>query len=176
MWPWDTIYYKRLKKRPIFIENYARRIAQNRGFGIVDEYIRSSYGLYQSSVQILETESERESDASNAWSCNRAMDHKVLLSLVPIHTVILPSQLPTEFLEPSLEKKWVVGFDCEDVDPCHHGIQFIHGANPSVKSKALSYDLITYMQLLDNEPVETQRSWEMTTYYKRCMSLQMDIG
>ena len=132
--------------------------------------------MYQSSVQILETESERESDASNAWSCNRAMDHKVLLSLVPIHTVILPSQLPIEFLEPSLEKKWVVGFDCEGVNLCHHGTQFIHGADPSVKSKALSYDLITYMQLLDNEPVETQRSGEMTAYYKRCVSLQMDIG
>ncbi|KAL6322605.1 hypothetical protein AAG906_014273 [Vitis piasezkii] len=116
----------------------------------------SSYGLYQSSIQILETESERESDASNAWSCSRAMDHKVLLSLVPIHTVILPFQLPTEFLEPFLEKKWVVGFDCEGVDLCHHGTQFIHGADPSVKSKTLSYDLITYMQLLDNEPVETQ--------------------
>ncbi|KAG8376790.1 hypothetical protein BUALT_Bualt09G0100600 [Buddleja alternifolia] len=43
-WPWEIIYYRRLKKGPILAENYARRIAQNKEFGIVDKYIRSSSG------------------------------------------------------------------------------------------------------------------------------------
>ncbi|KAK9290263.1 hypothetical protein L1049_008430 [Liquidambar formosana] len=43
-WPWEIIYYRRLKKGPISTENYAMRIAQNREFGIVDKYIRSSSG------------------------------------------------------------------------------------------------------------------------------------
>ncbi|KAK8554028.1 hypothetical protein V6N12_031006 [Hibiscus sabdariffa] len=44
MWPWEIIYYRRLKKGPISTENYARRVAQNKEFGIVDKYIRSSSG------------------------------------------------------------------------------------------------------------------------------------
>lgn len=44
LWPWEIIYYRRLKKGPISIENYARRIAQNQEFGIVDKYVRSSSG------------------------------------------------------------------------------------------------------------------------------------
>lgn len=44
LWPWHIIYYRRLKKGPISTENYARRVAQNQEFGIVDKYIRSSSG------------------------------------------------------------------------------------------------------------------------------------
>ncbi|CAI0391217.1 unnamed protein product [Linum tenue] len=44
LWPWEIIYYRRLKKGPISVENYARRVEQNHKFGIVDKYIRSSSG------------------------------------------------------------------------------------------------------------------------------------
>lgn len=44
LWPWEIICYRRLKKGPISIENYARRVAQNQEFGIVDKYVRSSSG------------------------------------------------------------------------------------------------------------------------------------
>lgn len=44
LWPWEIIYYRRLKKGPISTDNYARRIAQNREFGIVDKCVRSSSG------------------------------------------------------------------------------------------------------------------------------------
>ncbi|XAR64785.1 hypothetical protein NMG60_11008619 [Bertholletia excelsa] len=44
LWPWEIIYYRRLRKGPISTENYARRVAQNKEFGIVDKYIRSSSG------------------------------------------------------------------------------------------------------------------------------------
>ncbi|XWS66606.1 hypothetical protein CRYUN_Cryun05aG0214400 [Craigia yunnanensis] len=44
LWPWEIIYYSRLKKGPISTENYARRVTQNKEFGIVDKYIRSSSG------------------------------------------------------------------------------------------------------------------------------------
>ncbi|PSS24410.1 Serine/arginine-rich splicing factor like [Actinidia chinensis var. chinensis] len=44
LWPWEIIYYRRLRKGPISTENYARRVAQNQEFGIVDKYIRSSSG------------------------------------------------------------------------------------------------------------------------------------
>lgn len=50
MWPWESIYYRRVKRGPILVENYARRVAQNQEFGIVDKYIRSSSGwgeIYQ---------------------------------------------------------------------------------------------------------------------------------
>lgn len=43
-WPWEIVYYRRLKKGSISTENYARRIAQNEEFGIIDKYIRSSSG------------------------------------------------------------------------------------------------------------------------------------
>ncbi|KAM3695850.1 hypothetical protein ACB098_07G165200 [Castanea mollissima] len=40
------------------------------------------------------------------------------------------------------------------------------GTHPDVRSKALSYDQLTYMQHLDSEPVETERPGEMVAYYK----------
>ncbi|KAL8141042.1 hypothetical protein V2J09_007063 [Rumex salicifolius] len=44
LWPWEMIFYRRLKKGPISTENYARRLAQNKEFGINDKYVRSSSG------------------------------------------------------------------------------------------------------------------------------------
>lgn len=44
LWPWEMIYYRRLKRGPISTENYAKRLEQNKEFGIVDKYIRSSSG------------------------------------------------------------------------------------------------------------------------------------
>uniref|UniRef100_A0A2P2L6Y6 Uncharacterized protein LOC107431933 isoform X1 n=1 Tax=Rhizophora mucronata TaxID=61149 RepID=A0A2P2L6Y6_RHIMU len=44
LWPWHIIYYRRLKKGPVTIENYAKRVEQNKEFHIVDKYIRSSSG------------------------------------------------------------------------------------------------------------------------------------
>ncbi|KAE8008899.1 hypothetical protein FH972_005369 [Carpinus fangiana] len=40
------------------------------------------------------------------------------------------------------------------------------GSHPDVKSKALSYDQLTYMQHLDYEPVQTETPGELTAYYK----------
>lgn len=48
LWPWALIYYRRLKKGPVSAENYARRIAQNKEFGIIDKCIRSSSGWGES--------------------------------------------------------------------------------------------------------------------------------
>uniref|UniRef100_A0A1D1Z6X9 Serine/arginine-rich splicing factor 6 n=1 Tax=Anthurium amnicola TaxID=1678845 RepID=A0A1D1Z6X9_9ARAE len=48
LWPWEVIYCRRLKKGPITTENYARRITQNKEFGIMDKYIRSSSGWGES--------------------------------------------------------------------------------------------------------------------------------
>ncbi|KAL8509469.1 hypothetical protein ACS0TY_016617 [Phlomoides rotata] len=56
LWPWEIIYYRRLKKGPMSVENYSRRIAQNEEFGIVDKYIRSSSGwgeLDEAAIAIL---------------------------------------------------------------------------------------------------------------------------
>ncbi|KAG0485707.1 hypothetical protein HPP92_009786 [Vanilla planifolia] len=44
LWPWEMIYFRRLRRGPISTENYARRLEQNKEFGIVDKYIRSSSG------------------------------------------------------------------------------------------------------------------------------------
>ncbi|KAG4996420.1 hypothetical protein JHK85_027859 [Glycine max] len=51
LWPWHVVYYRRLKKGPISTENYARRVAQNQEFGIVDKYIRSSSGWGEFSLE-----------------------------------------------------------------------------------------------------------------------------
>ncbi|TVU29861.1 hypothetical protein EJB05_21449 [Eragrostis curvula] len=47
LWPWEIIYYRRLKKGPISTENYAKRLEQNKEFGIVDQYVRSSSGWWE---------------------------------------------------------------------------------------------------------------------------------
>ncbi|CAH9106322.1 unnamed protein product [Cuscuta epithymum] len=40
---------------------------------------------------------------------------------IPVHIVTQPGQLPVEFLEPSPENQFAVGFDCEGVDLCRNG-------------------------------------------------------
>ncbi|XP_065867154.1 alpha-1,3-mannosyl-glycoprotein 2-beta-N-acetylglucosaminyltransferase [Euphorbia lathyris] len=40
------------------------------------------------------------------------------------------------------------------------------GPNPDVRSKAMSYDQLFYMQHLDSEPVRTERPGEFIAYYK----------
>ncbi|CAN6231864.1 unnamed protein product [Urochloa humidicola] len=47
LWPWEIIYYRRRKKGAISIENYAKRLEQNKEFGIVDQYVRSSSGWWE---------------------------------------------------------------------------------------------------------------------------------
>ncbi|CAM0872157.1 unnamed protein product [Alopecurus aequalis] len=47
LWPWEIIYYRRCKKGPISTENYAKRLEQNKEFGIVDQYVRSSSGWWE---------------------------------------------------------------------------------------------------------------------------------
>lgn len=51
LWPWHLVYYRKLKKGPISTENYARRVAQNQEFGIIDKYIRSSSGWGEFGLQ-----------------------------------------------------------------------------------------------------------------------------
>jgi hypothetical protein len=47
LWPWEIIYYRRCKKGPISTENYGKRLEQNKEFGIVDQYVRSSSGWWE---------------------------------------------------------------------------------------------------------------------------------
>ncbi|CAL5429241.1 unnamed protein product [Camellia sinensis] len=51
----------------------------------------------------------------------KPIDYEDHLPLAPIHIVTHASQLPPEFLEPSLERQLVIGFDCEGVDLCRNG-------------------------------------------------------
>ncbi|VVB09033.1 unnamed protein product [Arabis nemorensis] len=53
--------------------------------------------------------------------CGRALTQDVNEPPVPIHIVTDPLQLPADFLNPSPDKKLVIGFDCEGVDLCRHG-------------------------------------------------------
>ncbi|XP_052209552.1 uncharacterized protein LOC127812970 isoform X2 [Diospyros lotus] len=48
-------------------------------------------------------------------------EQEIHLPLVPVHIVTNACQLPPEFLEPSPERKLVIGFDCEGVDLCRNG-------------------------------------------------------
>lgn len=47
LWPWEIIYYRKCKKGPLSTENYAKRVEQNKEFGIVDQYVRSSSGWWE---------------------------------------------------------------------------------------------------------------------------------
>lgn len=47
LWPWEVILYRRLKRGAISTANHARRMSQNKMFGIVDKYIRSSSGWWE---------------------------------------------------------------------------------------------------------------------------------
>lgn len=47
LWPWEIIYYRQRKKGPISTENYAKRLEQNKEYGIVDQYVRSSSGWWE---------------------------------------------------------------------------------------------------------------------------------
>lgn len=52
---------------------------------------------------------------------DKTLDGEASMPSVPIHVVTHASQLPEEFLQPSLDKQIVIGFDCEGVDLCRQG-------------------------------------------------------
>ncbi|KAK8629181.1 hypothetical protein V6N13_078033 [Hibiscus sabdariffa] len=52
---------------------------------------------------------------------DRHKDYEAVLSLVPIHIVTHASQLPKEFLFPSAQTPFIIGFDCEGVQLCQYG-------------------------------------------------------
>ncbi|OAY75370.1 Exonuclease 3'-5' domain-containing protein 1 [Ananas comosus] len=63
----------------------------------------------------------RQARVPMASSPGSLSDNITQFSLVPIHIVTSASQLPLEFLEPSVDKQFVIGLDCEGVDLCRHG-------------------------------------------------------
>ncbi|KMZ61936.1 hypothetical protein ZOSMA_49G00040 [Zostera marina] len=65
-----------------------------------------------------EEEGEEKPQFSSTTRTNIFNDN--ILS-IPIHVVNHASQLPREFVEPSSERKLVIGFDCEGVDLCRSG-------------------------------------------------------
>lgn len=65
--------------------------------------------------------SHRDSTPLDPLPGTKSASYEDQLSLVPIHIVTQACQLPPEFLEPSVERQLVIGFDCEGVDLCRSG-------------------------------------------------------
>lgn len=51
----------------------------------------------------------------------KSLKHEAQFTVVPVYIVTEASQLPADFLDPSPERKLVIGFDCEGVDLCRNG-------------------------------------------------------
>ncbi|GKB90694.1 alpha-1,3-mannosyl-glycoprotein 2-beta-N-acetylglucosaminyltransferase [Tanacetum coccineum] len=82
---------------------------------------------------------------------------------VPVEAVVIMAYNHADYLERTIESILK-----------YHGsvalkfliFVFQDGSNSDVRTKAMGYDQLTYMQRLDNRPVHTERPGELIAYYK----------
>ncbi|CAK7329075.1 unnamed protein product [Dovyalis caffra] len=74
---------------------------------------------------------------------------KKVVDKVPVAAVVIMACNRADYLERTIES--VLKYD---------------GSDPNVRSKAMSYDQLMYIQHLDSEPVHTERPGELIAYYK----------
>ncbi|EFH45232.1 hypothetical protein ARALYDRAFT_912565 [Arabidopsis lyrata subsp. lyrata] len=92
---------------------------------------------------------------------------------MPLAAVVIMARSRTDYLERTV--KSVLTYQ-SPVASKHPLFISQDGSDQAVKSKALSYNQLTYMQHLDFEPVITERPGELIAYYKIAPSSWNDNG
>ncbi|KAF5443704.1 hypothetical protein F2P56_036239 [Juglans regia] len=125
--------------------------------------------MQQGRIVVLEEESKRrELECGQLKALVEELERKGLQRLtdkvqVPVAAVVIMACNRADYLERTI--KSVLKYQ-SSVASKYPLFVSQDGSNPDVKSKALSYDQLTYMQHLDYKPVQTERPGELIAYYK----------
>ncbi|KAG6763254.1 hypothetical protein POTOM_033794 [Populus tomentosa] len=88
---------------------------------------------------------------------------KKLVDKVPVAAVVIMACNRADYLERTIESVLKYQSSIASKYPLFVSQD---GTDPNVKSKAMSYDQLMYIQHLDSEPVHTERPGELIAYYK----------
>ncbi|KAG2702992.1 hypothetical protein I3760_06G116700 [Carya illinoinensis] len=125
--------------------------------------------MQQGRIVVLEDQSKRqELECGQLKALVEELERKGLQRLtdkeqVPVAAVVIMACNRADYLERTI--KSVLKYQ-SSVASKYPLFVSQDGSNPDVKSKALSYDQLTYMQHLDYKPVQTERPGELIAYYK----------
>ncbi|KAM3695851.1 hypothetical protein ACB098_07G165200 [Castanea mollissima] len=123
--------------------------------------------MQQGRIVVLEEERKRrEQECAQLKDLVEELERKGLQRLtdkVPVAAVVIMACNRADYLERTINS--VLKYQ-RSVALKYPVFVSQDGTHPDVRSKALSYDQLTYMQHLDSEPVETERPGEMVAYYK----------
>ncbi|XP_029123461.1 alpha-1,3-mannosyl-glycoprotein 2-beta-N-acetylglucosaminyltransferase isoform X2 [Elaeis guineensis] len=119
-------------------------------------------------VALEEARKIRDEECAQLKTLIRHLERKNLQSLTsqkewPVAAVVIMACNRPDYLERTLES--VLKYQ-RSVSAKFPVFVSQDGTNPDVKTKALSYSQITYMQHLESEPVRTERPGEIIAYYK----------
>ncbi|KAG6761933.1 hypothetical protein POTOM_035174 [Populus tomentosa] len=88
---------------------------------------------------------------------------KKLVDKVPVAAVVIMACNRADYLERTIESVLKYQSSVASKYPLFVSQD---GTDPNVRSKAMSYDQLMYIQHLDSEPVHTERPGELIAYYK----------
>ncbi|KAH9654779.1 alpha-1,3-mannosyl-glycoprotein 2-beta-N-acetylglucosaminyltransferase [Citrus sinensis] len=131
--------------------------------------------MQQGRIVALEDEKKRRDEECGQLKAlvkdleRRGLERLVDKVQVPVAAVVIMACNRANYLERTINSvfKYVLTFRYQGSVASKYPL-FVSqdGSNPQVKSKALSYDKLTYMQHLDFEPVHVDNPGELTAYYK----------
>ncbi|KAH9694320.1 alpha-1,3-mannosyl-glycoprotein 2-beta-N-acetylglucosaminyltransferase [Citrus sinensis] len=131
--------------------------------------------MQQGRIVALEDEKKRRDEECGQLKAlvkdleRRGLERLVDKVQVPVAAVVIMACNRANYLERTINSvfKYVLTFRYQGSVASKYPL-FVSqdGSNPQVKSKALSYDKLTYMQHLDFEPVHADNPGELTAYYK----------
>ncbi|KAK6916820.1 Glycosyl transferase, family 13 [Dillenia turbinata] len=95
--------------------------------------------------------------------CNKGLDCFSFAEIAPVAAVVVMACNRADYLQRTIESILTYHSSVASKFPLFVSQD---GSEPNVRSKALSYDKLTYMQHLDFKPVQTERPGELIAYYK----------
>ncbi|KAJ6708286.1 ALPHA-13-MANNOSYL-GLYCOPROTEIN 2-BETA-N-ACETYLGLUCOSAMINYLTRANSFERASE-RELATED [Salix viminalis] len=125
--------------------------------------------IHQTNIVSLEEQNRRQTEECRQLKAllddleRKGVQKVVDKSQVPVAAVVIMACNRADYLERTIESILKYQSSVASKYPLFVSQD---GSDPSVRSKAMSYDQLMYIQHLDSEPVQTQRPGEIIAYYK----------
>ncbi|KAB5561673.1 hypothetical protein DKX38_006630 [Salix brachista] len=125
--------------------------------------------IHQTNIVSLEEQNRRQTEECRQLKAllddleRKGVQKVVDKSQVPVAAVVIMACNRADYLERTIQSILKYQSSVASKYPLFVSQD---GSDPSVRSKAMSYDQLMYIQHLDSEPVQTERPGEIIAYYK----------
>ncbi|KAI3774210.1 hypothetical protein L1987_48755 [Smallanthus sonchifolius] len=150
--------------KPDAVTNSSDKHAEGKGCGFGGIHIQPSASVTCVSEKVKQQQEEREQLRTLVQNLERkGVKNLFQQNQVPVAAVVIMACNRADYLERTIKSILKYHTSASSKFPVFVSQD---GSNSDVKTKALSYKQLTYMQHLDYEPVHTERPGELIAYYK----------